>query len=647
MVILKESIKEKWFYVILLISILLFHLSSLSSYFTIEIVCSANESGSVQIFYDDGSTGFLETKSVIGAINTQNTTNIEVDTKEIQSLRLDFDGIEKIDINAIRIKHGKNIITEINSKNYNDFIRLEHDCLIEKEQEVLSFISNGNDSYLVFDTGRIVGEKVFFFLKLIFRFLKYICIILLLFLIYKLGVGSKLCSANTRFVLLASLFGIIYSFAIIPWQTPDEWTHLKMIGEGFNNPSLVDVLHDDMPFNEYLIKFHNENTINDNDLISVMTKKPSYTLADCMPRGVSYEFFRHFPAAIGIMLGILLRLPTYWVLQLGELFSLIFYIIVCNYTLKITPIKKSIFEVVMLLPMCIQQASSINYDSVLLPLSFFFVAYILYLKFEKEEIVVKDFVILGVTLLGIVMTKLPYGIIGLLMFMLPWEKIAFSGRLKMLSNMNKSLRVYGGGGIFGILVLIGLYILRNYYFVKLCITSIMYFPRTIQLFSDTLKHLGDTILLSLLGNFGWLDTPIPLRLAMLVFSVLAGTPFITTNNSMNVKNKFSMFEKLIVVMSIILMLYTISISMVSHSVLIFHLDDIDDNTIMGFEKIFDSIPYIVGLQGRYYIPLILPIGILIPNVYKAEKESYSKFILAIESLIFVSTSLVIVQRYFG
>lgn len=58
MVILKESIKEKWFYVILLISILLFHLSSLSSYFTIEIVCSANESGSVQIFYDDGSTGF-------------------------------------------------------------------------------------------------------------------------------------------------------------------------------------------------------------------------------------------------------------------------------------------------------------------------------------------------------------------------------------------------------------------------------------------------------------------------------------------------------------------------------------------------------------------------------------------------------------
>lgn len=445
MVILKESIKEKWFYVILLISILLFHLASLSSYFNIEIVCSANESGSVQIFYDDGSTGFLETKSVMGAINTQNTTNIDVDTKEIESLRLDFDGIEKIDINAIRIKHGKNIITEINSKNYNDYIRLKNDCLFEKEQEVLRFISNGDDSYLVFDTGRIVGEKVFFFLKLIFRFLKYICIILLLFLIYKLGVGSNLCSANTRFVLLAGLFGIIYSFAIIPWQTPDEWTHLKMIGEGFNNPSLVDVLHDDMPFNEYLIKSHNENTINDNDLISVMTKKPSYTLADCMPRGVSYEFFRHFPAAIGVMLGILLRLPTYWVLQLGELFSLIFYIIVCNYTLKITPIKKSIFEVVMLLPMCIQQASSINYDSVLLPLSFFFVAYILYLKFEKEEIVVKDFVILGVTLLGIVMTKLPYGIIGLLMFLLPWEKIAFSGRLKMLSNMNKSLRVYGGG----------------------------------------------------------------------------------------------------------------------------------------------------------------------------------------------------------
>lgn len=189
--------------------------------------------------------------------------------------------------------------------------------------------------------------------------------------------------------------------------------------------------------------------------------------------------------------------------------------------------------------------------------------------------------------------------------------------------------------------------MRNYYFVKLCITSIMYFPRTMQLFSDTLKYLGDYILETLLGNFGWLDTPISLGLAMIIFSMLFNSLFIETNSSMNMKNKLSMFEKLIIIICVILMLYTVSISMVSHSVLVFQLNNIDNNTISGFKKVFDSIPYIVGLQGRYYIPIILPIGILLPDLYIVEKNLYSKFILIIESLIFVSTSVVIIQRYFG
>lgn len=196
-------------------------------------------------------------------------------------------------------------------------------------------------------------------------------------------------------------------------------------------------------------------------------------------------------------------------------------------------------------------------------------------------------------------------------------------------------------------MLIGLYILRDYYFVKLCITSIIYFPRTIQLFSATLKYCGDNLLVSLLGHFGWFDTPISLRLAMFIFSVLVCSPLIATNKTMNVDNKLSIFDKLIIIMCIVLMVYTISISMVSHSVLIFHLENINDNTILGFKKILDSIPYIVGLQGRYYIPLILPVGILLPDLFKIEKESYSKFILICESLIFILTSLAIVQRYFG
>lgn len=445
MQIFKVIAKEKLFYIILLVSILFFHLASLHSYFNVEISYSYNENGSVQLFYDDGATGFLESKSVVAAINPESTTNIGADTEIIQRIRLDFDGMEKITINTIRVKNGKNTVFEINPINYNDYIQLEHDCVIENEQESLKFISNGDDSYLVFNTGHIVVGKLFFVKRAVLRILKYICIILLLFFIYRMGLESNLCSANTRFVLLASLFGIIYSFTIIPWQTPDEWAHLKMIGEGFNNASLAEVLKDDMPFNEHFIKNNNEAHISIYELISVMTKKPSYMLSDCIPNGISYEFIRHFPAAIGIILGILLRLPTYWVMQLGELFSLLFYVIICNYALRLTPVKKHLFEVVMLLPMCIQQMGSINYDSVLLPLSFFFVAYILYLKYQKNKITIKDITFLSVILIIITITKLPYGLMGLMILILPWVKIVFPERLKKWAEMNKKIIIRGGG----------------------------------------------------------------------------------------------------------------------------------------------------------------------------------------------------------
>ena len=188
--------------------------------------------------------------------------------------------------------------------------------------------------------------------------------------------------------------------------------------------------------------------------------------------------------------------------------------------------------------------------------------------------------------------------------------------------------------------------MRNYYYVKLFITSTIYFPRTIQLFSDTLKYLGDELLLTLLGKFGWLDTTISLRLTMIIFSILAVSAFITTNSGIKEKNKLSLFEKLIIIVCIMSMIYMVSLSQVKHSILIFHLDNINDNTVLGFKKILHTIPYIVGLQGRYYIPMILPIGILFQDLYKTEKESYSKFILIIESLILTMTSLTIIQRYF-
>ena len=101
---------------------------------------------------------------------------------------------------------------------------------------------------------------------------------------------------------------------------------------------------------------------------------------------INVAVIKHLPATIGIYIGIIFGLPAFWVLQLGELFALLFYSYICYKALQIMPIKKNMMAWFMIFPMALQQAASINYDAVLIPLCYLFISYMLYLKYEKTYI---------------------------------------------------------------------------------------------------------------------------------------------------------------------------------------------------------------------------------------------------------------------
>lgn len=619
--ILKGKIKANVsiLYIMLIICIILLYLVTMQDCFEIKIECVSNETGAIQVYYcDNKDLGFDESKSVYRQINDKSISDIVVNSNKIDRLRVDFDKCNVLLLKKISVEHMRKNLLELNIDNFSDYVEYTNNCLVETDSGALKLVSTGGDSHIAFRMENIECSMTYKFIKKILVPLLYLCICGVVLIILYLKDEDKLANENYRFIVLASLFGLIYSFTITRWQIPDEHTHLRMIGEGFNNLNYAEI-----------------------------GAGTNYSIVDLLPKGISKEFIRHFPAAIGILFGILLNCSSYWIIQLGELFSLAFYIIICNQALKLTPIKKTLFEVVMLLPMCIQQASSINYDSVLMPLSFFYIAYILYLKFEKQQIVVKDFVILGTVLTTVAVIKLPYGVMGLMLLILPWEKINFGLKMKKINNISKSLRVYGGGGMLAVLILSGLYILRNYYYVKLLITSIMYIPRTIQIFLNTLETRGDFLLRSLLGNFGILDTPIPWFLAMVIFSILVCSTLMKIPSNIKTENekKFSWFDKSVIIVSVILMVYMVSISMISHTVGLLKLDYMDNNTVQGFKQILNTISFIDGLQGRYYIPLLLPFLILFPDLFEVKKKAYNKYIFLVENIVLVFTSFVLIQRY--
>ena len=230
--------------------------------------------------------------------------------------------------------------------------------------------------------------------------------------------GYEMCT-----VILIFIVGLIMSFAVPTWETPDEYTHLWMIGESIGVEDFSEKIADNIELDQKRIEFHPEEKVHMDDQIESMEMHPSYTRREMMPRSVSLSVIKHLPATIGILLGILLGVPAYWVLQLGEVFSLLFYACICYLALKMIPVKKEMMAFLMLFPMTIQQVSSINYDAVLLPMCCLFIAYILYLKFEKEEIGIRQITFVAVMWLIFTYIKMPYGLLGLIFFIIPVDKI--------------------------------------------------------------------------------------------------------------------------------------------------------------------------------------------------------------------------------
>lgn len=478
-------------------------------------------------------------------------------------------------------------------------------------------------------------------------------IVILLFFVLLIGskdyatIGSMSFRRKipSRFVLIASVWGCCFSFMIIPWQIPDEYTHLQMIGSEIANDSIAELLMNDMPLDQGRIIFNKDEKVNINLLKEALIKRPGYSVKQCLPRGISVRCVKHLPAIIGILFGVMLRLPTYWVLQLGEIFSLIFYIFLCNKAILLTPIKKEVFELVMLLPMCIQQAASISYDAVLLPMCFFLTAYILHLKFEESKIInlKRVLIILGV-LLCIAIIKLPYILLGGMIFMLPLERIQIKlGKQHILRIKSNKRNCFIILGILVLGAILTVHVLAGNEYMRILVASISQWKRTLYLFEETIEMFSEHLIVSLIGNFGWLDTPLPLGYVFTLVSIII--IFSITNIENEKNSKLDARSKVLLSLITLGLIYLVTLSMVRHTAKMILYGDENIDVWLNYEEALYQIPYIGGLQGRYYIPLLLPFFIVLPNVFEIKKTKYNNIVIWIECSYIICTSYYILARY--
>lgn len=443
------------------------------------------------------------------------------------------------------------------------------------------------------------------------------------------------------FVFIAAILGSIMMFIIPAFQTPDEHAHFNYMQselglEGYVE-NAIESYHTPIKASE--ISTHEECKQNLKTYIEYSKVRFDSSLKRNFKPNI--KIVRHLAANIGLTIGILLDFPIYWCLQLAELFALAFYIIVCRYAIKIMPFKKHLLAFIMLLPMSLQQAGSINYDSMLLPACFLFVSYVYYLAYVKKEVSWKSVAVLIIDLFIIVIIKFPYALLAVLVLIIPYEKIKLHvGRVKLEEVIYK-IRWFLIGGMT-ILGVCGIYVCRNSYYVKICLASMLNIPKFFCILINTLQYNWKFYAFSTVGGFGWLDS----RVAFW-FIALAGIMFVVLcANMMEEKLVVKRKTKFVSVITFIMILVIIFLSMITWT-LTLKSEDLNVG-LQQWREYIDQIDVIEGVQGRYFVPILLLLGISgcqFNKKYKMKEKVVLRLVFFYYAIMIGEVLTVLLQRY--
>lgn len=254
------------------------------------------------------------------------------------------------------------------------------------------------------------------------------------YLAYRL-VWAKRGEGAPLFLMALACSGLLYMGVFTPFTVPDEVYHFEatyclsnaLMGEGYQSDPVIMRSDDADLLNEL------STTLRLSDYESVSEGVTQLFVEDATPvevdTGSSFDLGANPPqvrtfGALGITLARLLQLGPYYLLYLGRLFNLAFFIAISYLAYKITPIGKNVFAAVCLLPMTQHLAASYSYDAGILCLSFLVTALILRALRREGPITLVECaqIVIAVSLLA--PCKVIYSLIALLALFIPSSRFA-------------------------------------------------------------------------------------------------------------------------------------------------------------------------------------------------------------------------------
>lgn len=463
----------------------------------------------------------------------------------------------------------------------------------------------------------------------------------------------KKIEIEKKYLLLALIFGVIFVFIIPPFQAPDEDSHFKKayqvsIGEFYpkvKNNTIGNY------FPKEMLMYINDKLgyIGDRDrkytyssLVSDQYTKMNYddksfnnySTATITP--IAYVV-----PALGIVFSKMCArifgleaINTAYMLYFARFFSLLFSIFLLYMSIKITPVFKRTFSIVCLNPMTLFLCSVISYDNLLISLTTLALAIILKIIYDNKLKEIPKRYIITLTLIGIVLlsVKVIYFFMYILLFLIPIEKFGDKKRKLKLA-----------------LVMIGIILFFTVLFKLpniLCkvtpsggnLTSKqIHFILTnpIKFLSILFNNILDQRffqLSSMVGIFGLIDTYNPFVIICLtyIWAIL-----VALSDGICEKIQIKPIFKIFII------LYSLFIIFAVYSAMY-----ISWTPKISGNKIGTS--YISGVQGRYFIPIIIPVLLLFSNKkikkYRIMEIIRDNYLISFVAILVIST-ISIILRY--
>lgn len=442
------------------------------------------------------------------------------------------------------------------------------------------------------------------------------------------------------FAVTALGAGLVLVFVNGPFQAPDETTHFfrayqisegRIFSERVDDKAgcqlPVDINNAYLPFRKVSsgggIKVNKES-------LALALKAPlneQERIFDNFPNTVLTFPLCHFPQAIGIRAARMVGLSPLKMMYAGRMMNLLCWIVLMCAAIRITPVFKWVMVLAGLMPMNLYLAASLSADTMINACAALLIGLVLKERFSEQGLMsMGKRAGIGVFTMVLSVMKLVYAPIAAIIFIIPESRFG--------SNSKRVLYVFSVFGLSLMAIILWSFEIKKVYVplngsdMSLQLAGILAAPwKLLSLLANSIQEQWKSYFYSFIGVLGWLDTWLPRWIYVTYFPVIVATALL----ELPYKNRtLLLWEKATLLAVCLLSFFLICISQ-----------------YLVWTKAGALI--IEGVQGRYFIPLFIPLMLVFFNrIVPFKINMLTGGIVTIYSLLMLrATCLAVYVRYYG